>query len=167
VGKWHCLIIVLYNCSVFYISQACGLSIVVVGIWARLQKAELGSIDNLSTDPAFFLLLLGLIMITISSFACFGALRENICLLKVVSDFHVDPQMYKLKLLCLQFQFSLSIVVVFLLEVIGGILTFVFLDRFQNHLIFYMRKAIEIYQDDKDLKNGLDYIQKTVEYWNF
>ncbi|ELU05262.1 hypothetical protein CAPTEDRAFT_159744 [Capitella teleta] len=118
----------------------CGVSLVIIGAWARLQKAEFGSIDNLSTDPAFFLLLLGFLTIVISSFGCFGALRENICLLKT---------------------FSLSIVVMFLLEVVGGILTFVFLDQFQNHLISYMRKAIVIYQDDKDLKNGLDFIQKS------
>lgn len=62
----------------------------------------------------------------------------------------------------LYFQFSISIVIVFVLELVGGILTFIFLDRFQNHLITYMQKAIEVYQDDKDLKNALDYIQKTV-----
>lgn len=67
-------------------SQVCGVSLVIIGAWARLQKAEFGSIDNLSTDPAFFLLLLGFLTIVISSFGCFGALRENICLLKTVSQ---------------------------------------------------------------------------------
>ena len=74
-----------YTRYFFFHVQVCGISIVIVGVWARLQKAELGSIDNLSTDPAFFLLLLGSLMILISSFGCFGAVRENICLLKAVS----------------------------------------------------------------------------------
>lgn len=58
--------------------------LLVVGTWARLEKAPAGSLDNMSTDPVLLLLALGVVMCSISLLGCVGSLRENICLLKVV-----------------------------------------------------------------------------------
>jgi hypothetical protein len=116
-----------------------GICLVIIGIWARLEKAKLGSFDNLGTDPALFLLIVGIVMFFISIFGCLGSLRENICLLKA---------------------FCVVIAVVFVIEVILGILAFFFIEYVRNNLLEYFHTATYTYQDDSDLKSAVDYIQK-------
>ena len=56
---------------------------ICIGIWILQEKSELG-IDNLSSDPAILLIVVGSILFAITFTGCVGTLRENLFLLKVV-----------------------------------------------------------------------------------
>ncbi len=57
---------------------------ICIGIWILQEKHSLG-VDNLSSDPAVVLLVIGSILFLITFAGCVGTLRENLLLLKVVS----------------------------------------------------------------------------------
>lgn len=116
-----------------------GVCLVIIGIWARLEKAKRGSFDNLSLDPAFFLLVVGCVMFCISLFGCFGSLREDICLLK---------------------SFGVVVVVVFVIEVFFGVLTVFFIQHVRQNLLHFLHSGIVSYQDNSELKVSMDYLQK-------
>ena len=62
-----------------------------VGIWAFIEKNKYYQKDILTlydvvSDMSIILMVLGIIIFLIGSAGCVGALRENVCLLKVVSN---------------------------------------------------------------------------------
>lgn len=113
-----------------------------VGVWARLEKQDLGSFDHIITDPAFLMIVIGTVMFVISIFGCIGALRENVCLLKT---------------------FCIILSAVFIAELTCGILAFFFIDQIQEGLVDYFKQAIANYQEDADLRNAIDTIQEQYE----
>ena len=60
------------------------------------------------------------------------------------------------------FQFCVVIVVVFVLEVIAGILAFFFINHVRQNLLQHMHQAMLTYQDNQKLRAAIDYIQKQV-----
>ena len=58
---------------------------ICIGIWIIQEKHRLG-VDNLSSDPAVLLLVIGSIVFLITFTGCVGTLRENLLLLKIVSS---------------------------------------------------------------------------------
>lgn len=69
--------------------QLLGLCILAVGVWAWSEKDMFNNLSKLTTialDPAFILICSGTITFIIGFAGCVGALRENTCLLAVVSD---------------------------------------------------------------------------------
>ena len=58
---------------------------ICVAIWILQEKSSLG-VDNLSSDPAVVLLVIGSILFLITFTGCVGTLRENLFLLKLVSN---------------------------------------------------------------------------------
>ena len=61
-----------------------------VGLWARVeytqQNESIGLFSGWDMDPAIIFIFVGVIMFLLGFCGCVGALRENICLLKFVSD---------------------------------------------------------------------------------
>ncbi|XP_067676541.1 tetraspanin-33-like [Haliotis asinina] len=110
-----------------------------IGIWARLQKKGLTFFDHVITDPAYMLIVVGSVMFFISIFGCIGALRENICLLRT---------------------YILTIVVVFVVQVVAGILAFVLMDKVEKAMMDYMQHAITHYGDNNDIRDAIDFLQK-------
>uniref|UniRef100_A0A3Q4AFC7 Tetraspanin n=1 Tax=Mola mola TaxID=94237 RepID=A0A3Q4AFC7_MOLML len=92
-----------------------------------------------SVDPAVMLLILGVFMFIITFCGCVGSLRENICLLQT---------------------FCICLTVIFLLQLVAGILGFVFADKARNKVTEMINKAIVHYRDDIDLQNLIDFGQK-------
>lgn len=65
-----------------------GLCILAVGVWAWNEKDMFNNLSKLTTialDPAFILICSGTITFIIGFAGCVGALRENTCLLAIVS----------------------------------------------------------------------------------
>lgn len=76
--------------SFTFFLQLFGLLILGVGIWAWKEKdifSNIPKLTNIALDPAFVLIILGLISFVIGFTGALGALRENTCLLSAVSFF--------------------------------------------------------------------------------
>ncbi|ESO84008.1 hypothetical protein LOTGIDRAFT_184042 [Lottia gigantea] len=116
-----------------------GIVLIAIGIWARLQKEGLDPLDHLVTDPAYILIAVGVVMFFISFFGCIGALRENVTLLKI---------------------FCIVVVIIFILQVIAGVLAFVFVDSIEKQVLDYMKHSLEHYDDNADINDLVDQIQK-------
>ncbi|XP_069957776.1 piggyBac transposable element-derived protein 2 isoform X1 [Cherax quadricarinatus] len=77
-----CLKYVIFGFNVIF--WLMGLSILAIGVWAWTEKDtfnNLSRLTNIALDPAFVLIVTGLITFTIGFTGCVGALRENTCLL--------------------------------------------------------------------------------------
>ncbi|KAG7495841.1 tetraspanin-33 isoform X2 [Solea senegalensis] len=92
----------------------------------------------LSVDPAVMLMVVGVLMFIITFCGCVGSLRENICLLQT---------------------FCISLTVIFLLQLVAGILGFIFSDTARGKVTEMINNAIVHYRDDIDLQNLIDFGQ--------
>ncbi|ROI15437.1 Tetraspanin-33 [Anabarilius grahami] len=93
----------------------------------------------LTVDPALLLMILGILMFFITFSGCVGSLRENICLLQT---------------------FCIVLTIIFLLQLVAGVLGFVFSDKARGKVTDMVDSAIKHYRDDLDLQNLIDYGQK-------
>lgn len=117
-----------------------GLVMLVVGLWGLINKESFAQekISGIGTDPMLLFAFLGLILALLSLMGCVGALRENMCLLRI---------------------FSVAV----LLLVVAQVLAVVVLYSLQAQITEYLRSgmlaAMVRYQDDLDLRFITDEIQ--------
>ncbi|KAL8584964.1 hypothetical protein ACOMHN_043600 [Nucella lapillus] len=119
-----------------------GASLLTVGLWAWAEKdtlANISKLTNITLDPALIFIIIGLTMFIIGFAGCVGSLRENTCLL-------------------LFFMIALSII--FVLELLLGILGFVYKDWVRDRIESQVKKMIVNYRDDADLQNLVDWVQQ-------
>lgn len=64
--------------------------------------------------------------------------------------------------MCLLFQFSVFLGIIFFLELTAGVLAFVFKDWIKDQLYFFINNNIRAYRDDIDLQNLIDFTQEYV-----
>ncbi|XP_076578516.1 tetraspanin-33 [Chaetodon auriga] len=115
------------------------LVMVSIGVYARMTKHAEAALACLSVDPAVMLMVVGVLMFIITFCGCVGSLRENICLLQT---------------------FCICLTVIFLLQLVAGILGFIFADKARNKVTEIINNAIVHYRDDIDLQNLIDFGQK-------
>ncbi|TKS90854.1 Tetraspanin-33 [Collichthys lucidus] len=115
------------------------LVMVSIGMYARMMKHAEAALACLSVDPAVMLMVVGVLMFIITFCGCVGSLRENICLLQI---------------------FCISLTVIFLLQLVAGILGFVFADKARSKVTEVINNAIVHYREDLDLQNLIDFGQK-------
>ncbi|OQV17082.1 Tetraspanin-5 [Hypsibius exemplaris] len=121
-----------------------GLLIFAAGIWAWTEKDTLNNLKRLTSiavDPAFLLIITGLVTFVIGFTGCVGALRENTFLLAVYS-------------------FLLGIIL--LCELVLGILGFVFRDWLRGKVKEILQALISDYREDEDAMDLVNWIQG---YW--
>ncbi|XP_045216602.2 tetraspanin-33-like isoform X2 [Mercenaria mercenaria] len=137
--------------------MACGGTMVGVGIWAFVEKNKffyqpIQDIYDIIFDLSIILMVAGGIMFIITMCGFVGALRENTCLLKF---------------------FYITLMFIFLLEVVAGILAFAFKDKVIDTLSGVLKEVyIEGYQNDEEAV--MDFFQenfdccgvKSYEDWN-
>ncbi|XP_060759414.1 tetraspanin-33 isoform X2 [Neoarius graeffei] len=109
-----------------------------IGVYARISKHET-AMACLTVDPSLLLLIVGVLMFLLTFCGCVGSLRENICLLQT---------------------FCICLTVIFLLQLVAGILGFVFSDKVRYKVTEMINNAIKHYRDDLDLQNLIDFGQK-------
>lgn len=112
---------------------------VAIGVFARLMKHAEAALACLAVDPAVMLMVVGFLMFIITFCGCVGSLRENICLLQT---------------------FCICLTVIFLLQLIAGILGFVFADKSRDRVTWMINNAIVHYREDIDLQNLIDFGQR-------
>lgn len=115
------------------------LVMVSIGVYARMIKHAEAAMACLSVDPAVMLMVVGVLMFILTFCGCVGSLRENICLLQT---------------------FCISLTVIFLLQLVAGVLGFVFADKARNKVTEMINDAIIHYRDDIDLQNLIDFGQR-------
>ncbi|KAK7113385.1 tetraspanin-17-like [Littorina saxatilis] len=119
-----------------------GGSMLAIGLWAWAEKdtlANFSKLTNIALDPALVFIVIGLTMFVIGFAGCVGSLRENTCLL-------------------LFFMITLSII--FVLELLLGILGFVYKDWVRDQIEGQVKNMIVNYRDDADLQNLVDWVQQ-------
>ncbi|KAK2883070.1 tetraspanin-33 [Channa argus] len=114
------------------------LVMVSVGVYARTTKHAEAALSCVSVDPAMMLMVVGVFIFIITFCGCVGSLRENICLLQT---------------------FCISLTLIFLLQLVAGILGFVFSDTARSKVTVMINNAILHYRDDLDLQNLIDFGQ--------
>lgn len=115
------------------------LVLISIGVYARMSKHAEAAMACLTVDPAILLMVVGSLMFLITFCGCVGSLRENICLLQT---------------------FCICLTVIFLLQLVAGVLGFVFSDKARGKVTEIINKAIIHYRDDLDLQNLIDFGQK-------
>jgi len=66
--------------------QVIGVLLIAAGSWALTQKdSNVSMLGEIFLSPVLLLLIAGCIIFVIGFFGCIGALRENTCLLLIVS----------------------------------------------------------------------------------
>ncbi|XP_002739806.1 tetraspanin-33-like [Saccoglossus kowalevskii] len=109
-----------------------------VGVWARVEKNQLGDLSTIHTDPAVLLIIAGSCMFVIAFLGFIGAIRENCCLLTT---------------------FLFLVILIFLFQIIIGVMALVFRDDVHNEVVGLVYDAIVSYRDDLDLQNAIDFVQ--------
>ncbi|NXQ24124.1 TSN33 protein, partial [Alaudala cheleensis] len=138
---------------------------VAVGVYARLLKHAEAAMACLAVDPAILLIVVGVLTFLITFCGCVGSLRENICLLQLVSARGAlvaprCPCRGPLTVTLLPLQFSVCLTIIFLLQLAAGVLGFVFSDKARGKVSELINGAIVHYRDDLDLQNLIDFGQK-------
>lgn len=111
--------------------------LISVGIYSRIVKHET-AFACLTVDPALILMIVGVLMFFLTFCGCVGSLRENICLLQT---------------------FCICLTILFLLQLVAGVLGFVFSDKARGKVTEMLNSAMKHYRDDLDLQNLIDYGQ--------
>ena len=79
----HVLVISKSNsCSI----QLIGAFILAIGIYAEVERQRYKTLEGVFLAPAIILILLGVVMFLVSFIGMLAALRDNLLLLKVVSN---------------------------------------------------------------------------------
>lgn len=113
-----------------------------VGFYSVTQKNDYSEFTSTATDPGAVLVAVGFIIFFVSFVGTIGALRENTTLLRIYEVF---------------------IIIVLILQFIGGILGFAFWPEVKEGLDTQIKKMITKYRDDSDLRNTIDYVQERLE----
>ncbi|XP_053912770.1 tetraspanin-33 isoform X3 [Cuculus canorus] len=148
---------------------AISMVMMAVGVYARLLKHAEAAMACLAVDPAVLLIVVGILTFLITFCGCVGSLRENICLLQVVSA--RSPALQDLGFSAMvppsslpspssYSQFSGCLTIIFLLQLAAGVLGFVFSDKARGKVSEIINGAIVHYRDDLDLQNLIDFGQK-------
>ncbi|KAJ7993280.1 hypothetical protein DPEC_G00270800 [Dallia pectoralis] len=125
-------------CYIFWVASGV---LIAVGIYAKVAK-EKDVVDTLTMDPALLLICVGSLMLAITFFGCFGAVRNGTCLLKI---------------------FLGILVAILILQIVLAVLGYLFNDQILDRTDVFMQKAIVRYREDLDLENVIDFVQKKLQ----
>ncbi|XP_022094336.1 tetraspanin-33-like [Acanthaster planci] len=118
--------------------------LIVIGVWALIERQNtiyITSYLDVFTEPSIVLIVVGSIAFILGFTGFLGALRENCCLLMF---------------------FYLFMLLIFILEVVAGILAFVYSGNFYNTVDEIIERSIARYRIDGDLTNFIDFSQRTL-----
>lgn len=148
-----------------------GAGLTGLGTWSLLQEynenatwVNVQTIFDVVLHISLTLILIGSIVFCMSFAGCLGALRENLCLLKLVCIIRIAfLKTSDLTLLLLFFfflQYSLKLLFLFIGEIILSTVAFMFPNSFLNYLKDNLSKdPIQNYRNDSNLRNLIDVIQ--------
>ncbi|XP_033633458.1 tetraspanin-33-like [Asterias rubens] len=116
--------------------------LIIIGVWALIERQNTINITSyldVFTEPSIVLIVVGSVSFILGFTGFLGALRENCCLLMF---------------------FYLFMLLIFILEVVAGILAFVYSDQFKSTVEEIVDRSIVQYRVDGDLTNLIDFTQR-------
>lgn len=161
----------------FYIliTQLFGGLLIGVGLYAFVEKWQttgsirMENVYDVVLNISLVMVIAGGVVFVVSFAGCIGALRENTCLLKFVSIVHKLIYTQSLSYIVSNvkiLQYSLCLLVFFLLEMGVAIVGFVFPHTLQSLLEeSFTEKIIQTYREDIDLQNFIDFGQQEVSIY--
>ena len=147
--------------------QVVGGTFVGLGTWSFLEESSqlsmirVQNIKDIIFNISLALMFIGVIVFSMSFAGCLGALRENLCLLKLVRGLTNN-----LKLLTdgSLLQYSLMLLILFIGEIVLSTVAFVFPNSLSNYLKDSLAKdPLMKYRDDANLQNLIDVLQKELK----
>ncbi|XP_046364084.1 CD63 antigen-like [Haliotis rufescens] len=118
-----------------------GCALIGVGAYVQTQLTDVASIFGSEYNgPGILLIFVGVIIFLIAAFGCLGACRENHCCIMT---------------------FAGLLVVIFILEIGGGIAGFVLRDQIESTAVEKMEKAQGRYNSSQDVREGWKFIQQS------
>jgi len=125
---------------IFFLS---GLGLIVIGAYVKTQYGEyLTFADGTLTNAAVFLIALGVIVFIIGFLGCCGAIRESYCMVTT---------------------FAVLLGIIFVLEIVAGILGFVYKGKVKEKGDAAVARAVTKYDTEDGAKGFLDWTQKTLK----
>ncbi|XP_070544428.1 tetraspanin-15-like isoform X2 [Ptychodera flava] len=115
-----------------------GTLVLAIGIYAEVVKSEYKAVSDLMNSPTLFLIIIGAVMWIFGFLGCVGTLRENITMLKIYGG---------------------VILAIIILEVMAGVTALVFKTYVRDFTAGEIARAMEYYDTDLDLQNGIDAMQ--------
>ncbi|XP_046554790.1 CD63 antigen-like [Haliotis rubra] len=120
-----------------------GFALIGAGAYVQTQLTDVASIfGSQYNGPGILLIFVGVIIFLIAAFGCLGACRENHCCIMT---------------------FAGLLVVIFILEIGGGIAGFVLRDQIENTAVEKMEEAQHNYPNSTDVQEGWKFIQQSFE----
>jgi len=123
-----------------------GTAMIALGVWSYIEKNKFAhkqaeDVYDVIFDVSIVVIIAGSLLFIVAFMGCLGALRENICLLKA---------------------FATTVAILFILEVVGVILAFVFSSEIKHVLANLIKtEALVRYRDDADFQSLVDWFQET------
>ncbi|XP_011499054.1 PREDICTED: CD151 antigen-like [Ceratosolen solmsi marchali] len=118
-----------------------GICITGLAIWALVDKVNYVSEltgNNLLTGTVYVLLVGGIIVSIIAFFGCIGASREIKCMLLM---------------------YFIIVLLLFVIILIGGVLGYVFREKFIETLQQQMQNSMHLYREKKEITEAWDFVQ--------
>jgi len=119
-----------------------GLLLLGIGLWVTNVKASFEAINDSLSVPAILALIIGIVLLIVAVIGLIGIIREHLCMLK----------------------FFLSIIIIaFIVQVVIGVLAFVYREKTVDVSSEQLKFAIKGYFDNENLQNSVDYIQSQLQ----
>ncbi|XP_025098588.1 tetraspanin-33-like [Pomacea canaliculata] len=112
-----------------------------LGVWSRVRGASLAAFSDFTVDLSILLIVIGAVALVVCFFACLGALREQLILLKI---------------------YVVAVVALFVVQMVAGILAFVLLDTVERRSLALLRDAMASFGkgDHAERDNVIDSLQE-------
>lgn len=130
------LLVVVYG----FLFVIFGLILIGIGAYIETIHQDRNSVNDYVRSPSILAIVVGIFMLIFGFIGIIGAIKENLVLLKI---------------------FLAIIIIVFILQVIIGIIAFVYREKAYSEVAKQMKFAIENYQVDRDIRQGIDAVQRT------
>jgi len=119
-----------------------GLILLGIGVWVEGVRKDYESINDVLHSPSIMAIIVGIVMIIISLIGLIGALKEHLLLLRI---------------------FLGVIIIVFILQVVIGVLAFVYKEETLDVVNAQLKGAIRKYHEHDDVQHAIDSIQRKFE----
>jgi hypothetical protein len=124
--------------AVFYV--IIGVLLLALGIWVLISKRQFDYINDIVSSPAILCIVVGLIVILTALIGCVGAAIDRLWPLRV---------------------FLGIIVLVFIIQVVIGILAYVYREKTISSLEGHVTLAVQNYRTDDGMKYAVDQVQRS------